>query len=404
MAFLFIIPLPFATATTYKTLYSFANGQDGGIPSSGVTFDAKGNLFGTTYQGGPSKEGVVYELSPNKDGTWTESVVHSFVYSEGDVPAEGVIIDSSGNLYGSTTSGGPDRIGTVFELSPDGGAWMLNLIYDSIGGPFVFDSAGSLYGSLGEGDNLAGAIGELSPAPDLWSYTLLHSFCAHRPQCSDGIQPQGPLAWDSAGNLYGNTIHGGIYKYPTPCADDQGCGLVFQMRPRPDGTWSYRILHWFGSFVGDGLLLNGGLLVDDQGNVYRSTGVGGPSGTGTVFELSPRPTGRKGQSIVYSEAQLYTFPNCSQGCGPFDVLTRDSAGNLYGAAGGGNTSCGGYCGVVYRLSPQRDGTWKYNLLHAFTGSDGAGPYGVTVGADGNIYGATIAGGTYNHGVVFEITP
>jgi uncharacterized repeat protein (TIGR03803 family) len=82
----------------------------------------------------------------------------------------------------------------------------------------------------------------------------------------------------------------------------------------------------------------------------------------------------------------------------------DKAGNLYGAAGGGNQSCGGSCGLIFRLSPQRDGTWKYAVVHDFNGQDGNGPNGVTVGADGNLYGTTIAGGTYNRGVVFEITP
>jgi uncharacterized repeat protein (TIGR03803 family) len=268
----------------------------------------------------------------------------------------------------------------------------------------ILDKAGDLYAPLGLGDFLGGAVGKLSPGQDEWTYTALYSFCGHRPQCVDGIQPQGPLAWDTAGNLYGNTLNGGIYKYPTPCPDQQGCGLVFQMHPRPDGTWSYRILHWFGGFLNDGLLLNGGLVVDGNGNVYGSTAVGGITGTGTVFQLSPRPQGRKGPSVLYSEKQLYTFPDCSKGCGPFGPLTRDSAGNLYGAAGGGNTSCGGYCGVVYKLSPQHDGTWKYTPLHIFNGSDGIGPNGVTIGADGNLYGTTIAGGQFNHGVAFEITP
>jgi len=82
----------------------------------------------------------------------------------------------------------------------------------------------------------------------------------------------------------------------------------------------------------------------------------------------------------------------------------DKAGNLYGAAEGGNNACLGGCGVIYLLSPQGDGTWKYSVLHKFNGADGNGPWAVTVGADGNLYGTTAAGGQQNAGVVFEITP
>ena len=394
-------------ATSYKILYNFSLGQDAAGPAASVTFDAQGNLFGTTLGGGTFNNGTVFELTYSPDTGWTETILHSFNYKvDGQRPDGAPAFDSNGNLYGTTPFNGPQLTGTVFELSPNGGGWDFNLLYDvGTHGGVILDQAGNLYAPLGAGDFLGGAIGKLSPAPNLWTYTALYSFCSQPlPHCGDGIDPQGPLAWDAAGNLYGNTLHGGIYPYPTPCGDNEGCGLVFQMRPRPDTTWSYRILHWFGAFPTDGLLLNGGLVVDGKGNVYGSTAVGGPTGTGTVFALSPKPDGHKGPSTLYSETQLYTFPDCSQGCGPFGVLARDSAGNLYGAAGGGNTSCGGYCGVVYRLSPQHDGTWKYTMLHAFRGSDGTGPNGVTVGPDGNLYGTTIIGGQYNRGVVFEITP
>ena len=80
-------------------------------------------------------------------------------------------------------------------------------------------------------DYLGGAIGKLSPAPNQWTYTALYSFCHNRPLCGDGIQPNAPLAWDDAGNLYGTTLNGGIYPYPNPCPDQQGCGVAFQMRP-----------------------------------------------------------------------------------------------------------------------------------------------------------------------------
>jgi uncharacterized repeat protein (TIGR03803 family) len=119
-----------------------------------------------------------------------------------------------------------------------------------------------------------------------------------------------------------------------------------------------------------------------------------------VFKLTPSTVGRG-----WKEAILYTFPDCSQGCGPYGAMALDKAGNLYGTANGGNTSCGGFsCGVVFRLSPRPNGTWNYSVVHKFTGADGFGPNGVTVGADGNLYGTTLAGGQYNLGVAFKITP
>jgi len=391
-------------ATSFKVLYNFSPSPAASEPAASVTFDSQGNLFGTTAVGGVYGDGTVFELTYSPDTGWTETILHSFNYKvDGQRPDGAPVFDPDGNLYGTTPFGGPGD-GTVFELSPNGNGWDFTLLYQyGVHGGVVLDKSGNVYAPLGFGQYNAGAIGKLSPSQGGWNYSAIFSFCFQRPQCIDGIQPQGPLAWDAAGNLYGNTLNGGIYKYPTPCGDDQGCGLVFQMRPRPDGSWSYRILYWFGAFPTDGLLLNGGLVVDGKGNVYGSTAVGGPTGTGTVFRLSPKPQGLKGPSTLYSETQLYTFPDCSQGCGPFGVLAQDSAGNLYGAAGGGNTSCGGYCGVVYRLSPH-DGTWKYTMLHAFTGSDGNGPNGVTVGPDGNLYGTTVIGGQNNRGVAFEITP
>lgn len=386
-------------ATTFKVLHQFAGNQDGEVPSWGVTEDSSRNLFGTAYGGGQFQGGVVFELSPNQDGTWSETVVYNFDFNSnvGSMPATGVVLDHDGNLYGSTVSGGPNDSGTAFELSPIGGGWTIEVLYEKNGAArMILDSIGNLYGPLGPGDYLGGAIGKLSPAPGEWNYTALHSFC-QTPGCKDGILPLSPLAWDAAGNLYGTTLEGGIYQ--------PGYGVAYQLRPRADGTWAYHILHWFSAFVGDAVLPNGGMVVDSKGNVYGSSGVGGPTFTGTVFKLSPQPPGQWGQSVGYSETQLYTFPDCAQGCGPENPLVMDKAGNLYGTAGGGSTSCGGfYCGVVFRLSPRRDGTWKYVVLRKFSGSDGESPAGVIVDANGNLFGTTRGGGQYNKGVIFEITP
>lgn len=394
-----------AWPATYMVIQDFDCSSGACGPSGPLTLDQNYNLYGSVSGGGMNAEGVVFELTRNPDDTWTQTVLHSFDFGiDGESPRFGLALDGAGSLYGTTTTGGPQDLGTTFQLSPNGRGWTINLIHDSASGPLVLDSTGNVYGPIGPGAYKNGAVAELSSGPSGWSYTALYSFC-RAPGCSDGSDPQGPLAWDAAGNLYGTTLYGGIFPHPAKCADARGCGVVFRLRPRPDGTWQYRILHWFGAFIDDGQLPNGGLVVDGKGNVYGSTGYGGENFSGgTVFKLSPHPPGL-GQSTLYSETQIYNFPDCTQGCGPENPLVMDQAGNLYGTAGGGNTSCDGvYCGVVFRLKAQPDGTWKYSVLHKFSGPDGWAPTGITLAPDGTIYGTTLLGGKFNLGVAYEITP
>jgi len=387
-----------APATTFKVLYSFAMQTDGKLPSWTVAVDKTGNIFGTTFQGGDSNAGVAYELSPQPDGTWTETVIHSFSFADGEPPVSGVILDESGNVYGATPAGGPTGTGTIFQIAPSGGDWVFTLLHDSGSAGLVFDTKGNLYGAIGPGKYQAGAVGELSPGPDGWTYTVLYSFCS-QPQCSDGDSPEAPLLFDAAGNLYGTASSGGDFEFCV--ADTYGCGVAFQLKLNRDGSWTYHLLHAFATDLSDGETPTGALAIDRSGSLYGTTIAGGPTGGGTVYQLIPSSVGQG-----WREAILYTFPNCVKGCTPTSGLAMDKAGNLYGAAGGGNMLCAGsnYCGVVYELSPEGGNKWKYTVLHKFSGTDGYGPLGVTVGSDGNLYGTTLRGGKDNLGVVFEITP
>ena len=387
-----------ASSSTYKVLYSFTRMQDGGIPGATVTADANGNLFGTTAQGGDSGEGVVYELSQDNNGQWTETVVHSFVHQEGDNPDAAMVFDNQGDLYGTTADGGPTNQGIIFELTPEGNDWTLNMIYDyGLRAGVLLDNGGNVYAPVGPGNFGLGAIAELSPGPSGWTYTSLYSFCA-QPKCSDGSNPTAPPVWGVGGSLYGTTLWGGNQKN---CSQGSyGCGVVFRLSRNGDNSWTYVVLHSFAAFLTDGQTPTGSLLVDDGGTIYGATRYGGGSSAGTIFKLTPSTIGGN-----WIESIVYSFPDCSHGCQPHNGLVRDASGNLYGVSGGGNMTCSGFaCGVVYRLSPQRNGSWKYSVVHKFNGSDGNGPNGVTVGADGNLYGTTISGGQYNFGAVFEITP
>jgi uncharacterized repeat protein (TIGR03803 family) len=291
------------SAWTETVLHSFNNnGTDGMNPYAGLVFDSAGNLYGTTYGGGTYSYGTVFELSPAAGGAWTESVLHSFNFSAGDGanPTAGVILDSAGNLYGTTLGGGAYSEGMAFELTPStGGSWtetaLHNFIYsysvyDGYGpyGGLILDASGNLYGTtvygIENGNMTGGTIYELSPATGgTWNETILYYFAD-----ADGNAPQASLVLDSAGNLYGSADYGGtggLY------------GTVFELSPQAGGGWTPKLLYDFGKSSGaDGGNPQSALVFDSAGNLYGTTFLGGPSrecaaegafGCGTVFEIKP---------------------------------------------------------------------------------------------------------------------
>jgi uncharacterized repeat protein (TIGR03803 family) len=398
---------------TESVLYSFSTGAGGFSPTGNVSFDASGNLIGVTGSGGSGTgNGVVYKLTPGSS-TWTESVLYSFNGgTDGIRPVSNVIFDSAGDIFGVTNQGASANYGTVYELAPSAGTYAENQLYAfpatdgaSVAGGLVADSAGNLYGTavLG-GMNLCpnggyfgcGSVYKLSPASNgTWERTVLHNFTG----ASGGNSPAASLTFDSAGNLYGTTA-GGI----------GDAGTVFRLSPSGSG-WTFRTLYTFGSHGKDGVTPLGNLIFDGAGNIYGTTSSGGNGSylncgpCGTVFKLTPSTGGH------YTESIIYDFQGLADGSDPVAGLALDSAGNLYGTTYEGGTGGGSNgCGVVYRLSPNSNGTWTQATLYSFNcGSDGGGPEGALVlDAAGNLYGTTPIGGTgsacgYGCGVVFELT-
>jgi uncharacterized repeat protein (TIGR03803 family) len=217
----------------------------------------------------------------------------------------------------------------------------------------------------------------LSVAPSAHAQTLkqLFPFCA-LPGCPEGSLPLGSLI-DFGGNLYGTTEQGGT----------NNTGTVYQLTPKGTET----VLYSFGSANGgDGNYPQTGVIADSQGNLYGATENGGVNGYGTIFKLTPNGT----ETLVH----VYG-PDPLGGAYPYGPLVLDADGNIYGAAysGGGF----GY-GTVFRISP--DG--QQQILHSFNpnAGDGTAPTGgLVVDQHGNLYGTTTAGGTYNDGTVFEMT-
>lgn len=275
-----------------SVLHSF-NGNDGDAPFAGVIFDASGNLYGTTVGGGDTQgHGVVFQLTPTANGKWKETVLHRFTGGkDGALPFAGVIFDKNGNLYGTADSGGDlsnclgSGCGVVFRLTPGSrGKWKENVLHAFAGGkdgatPFdlVLDSAGNLYSTTNSGGKLGnGTAFQLSPSTGGgWKKTTLHNFGGS----GDGGGPGAGLILDAAGNLYGTTIFGG-----QSCGS--GCGIVFELTPTSNDHWKERILY---SFRGgdDGGAPSADLTIDSGGNLYGTTPGGGAHNAGVVFEVSP---------------------------------------------------------------------------------------------------------------------
>ncbi len=208
-----------------KVLYSFGNGTDGAVPVAGVTFDAAGNLYGTTSAGGTYGYGIVFRLKPSKSG-WTESVLHDFQNSsDGAVPYAGLIFDKLGNLYGAATEGGTGGGGTVFQLTPSKGHWKFAVLYGlpgwGISGSFrnlFLDASGDIYATTHcDGADNSGTVYKLRYSGDTWTYTSLYVFSGG----SDGQFSFSSPVFDKHGNLYGTTKQGGA----------NGYGVVFKVNP-----------------------------------------------------------------------------------------------------------------------------------------------------------------------------
>jgi uncharacterized repeat protein (TIGR03803 family) len=313
-------------------LYNFTGGDDGANPYAGVIMDSAGNLYGTAAGGGSSGTGVVYKL----DATGHETVLYSFAgpsgcfgcpNASGSFPYSGVIMDSAGNLYGTTQYGGASGWGVVYKLDANGHETVLhNFTFGTDGGASVagviMDSAGNLYGTTQYGGvSFGGAVYKLNVATG--QFTVLHNFTFG----PDGGGSEAGLILDSAGNLYGTTASGGG---PGCCPGQPG--VVFKVNPAGVET----VLYTFGGGA-DGNTPEGGVISDPAGNLYGTTLYGG-SGSGVVFELFP-----SGQETV-----LYTFTGGADGGGPVTGVILDSAGNLYGTTAGGGQAA---AGVVYKITP-----------------------------------------------------
>ncbi len=347
-----------------NVLYSFQAANDGAGPNGELVVDSKGNLYGTTAGGG-SDFGTAFELSPPTvpGGAWTENIIYNFSLDSGINPFAGLTMDAAGNLYGVTWLGGPGGGGDVFELSPP------------------------------------------SQQGGTWTATILYDFSAP----NDGYSPLASVTFDQEGNLYGTTSVGG--KNPNPCMG--GCGTVFRLAPPKSGSgpWTETVLYNFPGTTGeDGYGgTYSGVAVGLDGSVYCTSGsdpTKAKGKLGNVFRLTPKHNKRG----TYEFTTLYKFAGGVDGSGPNGTPIFDQQGNLYGTTYGGGT---GGSGTVFQLTnngtPQ--GPWTETVLYSFTGgTDGANPSGkLLMDGNGNLYGTTASGGDFSCystgcGTVFKLSP
>jgi len=377
-----------AHAQKETIVYSFeTQGGDGVGPIGGVITDPKGNIYGTTSAGGTNNKGTVFEISGGK-----ERILWNFGGpGDGAQPYGNLVRDAAGHLFGTTLTGGSLGLGTVFEITGLNKETVLVSFVETNGalpfGGLVRDRAGNLYGVTSSGGTRGlGLIFEVSSSG---TFSILYQFTG----APDGAIPEGSLLLDSKGNLFGLTAAGGTGKQSF-CTS--GCGTVFEYSASKLESVLY-------SFTGgaDGATPAGGafLINDAKGNLFGTTTAGGTvnsacptTGCGVVFEVSGT-----------SEKVLYAFqgqPNNNDGANPYSGLIRDGKGNLYGTTINGGIN--GH-GVLYEITTA--GAEK--ILHSFPAQVGDGVLplsSIVPDGNGGGYGTTEGGGQFGGGTVYDIAP
>ena len=386
-----------AWAAAPQIIYNFAGDDDGEYVDSDLVIDGAGNLYGTSVQGGDFGSGTVFQVTPNANGSSTHTVLYSFTGgADGGEPYKGVTLDSQGNLYGTAVTGG----------------------------------GGSCEGGCG-------VAYKLTNSGAVWTQTVIHTFTGG----DDGSGPGSGLTVGRHGAIYGVTPTGGA----------NGVGVVFKLRPLPDGTWKLEVLH---AFTGgdDGLGGSAGRLLLSKGTLYGVTTAGGANGKGVAYKITPtqgawqfttlyafkgQPDAgfpystlamdsdgrlygttyydgahnlgsvyqlRLGSDGTWKERVLYSFKGGTDGSSSIGNVVIDKAGAIYGTTSAGGASCD--CGVIFKVKHLLDGSWRETVKYRFKGApDGGFAYNGMVGdSAGNFYGTTVHGGTTDDGVIYKFTP
>jgi uncharacterized repeat protein (TIGR03803 family) len=396
-----------AWASTETVIYNFNNYTgDGYYPYSGLVADKAGNLYGTTQSGGANNLGSVFELKLS-GGVWTETLLYSFAggVTDGEYPEYSpLVFDAAGNLYGTTQNGGSScNCGTVFKLTKSGSTWKETVLHAFLGyaqkdgylpqAGLSFDTAGNLYGTTYQGGAFnVGTVFQLAPVKGSWKYRVIHHFDNAN---GGAAYPLGGITQGANGYYYGTTYYGG-FAY--------NAGAIYRLF-QARNVWVAQNVFYFLE-GGDGIGPDSSLTMDANGNMYGTTYNGGAGescsgGCGTVYKMT------LGKNNTYTHSVIYSFQaGDKDGETPWygAGVTLDAKGNLYGTSryGGKGTQ---NAGTVYELKVSGS-SYKESLLWSFdtVSGDGYYPLGGVILVKGNIFGTTYAGGSHGAGTAFEIKP
>jgi hypothetical protein len=381
-------------ASTESLLYSFG-GSGSAAPNSGMIADSTGALYGTTIYGGGG--GTVFKLTPNHSGHSYRALYNFPGGAGGNVP-EAVVMGSGGSLYGVTFAGGVGNggagWGTVFKLAPQSSGYSATILYRFAGypdagqpnGPIAIDKTGSLYGSSQFGGTTNnGAVFKMTPSASGYSESLIYSF----PGGSGGEMPEAGVAMDQHGNIFGTTGYGGSFQ--GVCGSLGGCGIVFEISPTKSG-YSERVIHAFEGNPNDGDMPYGVPTVDQHtGAIYGTTAYGGlyeRNANGTAFKLVPKGS-------AYTESILHSFTG-GDGFLPQGALLVTRDGTVYGTTSFGGGGCRGIgCGSVFEITPAHGG-YAFHVVYDFENPRrGADPEqtNLLTDASGALFGTTRSGGS-----------
>ena len=315
-----VLELP-SGAGAVTTMYAFTGPPDGATPYGGLLVDPQGNLFGTTSAGGTFGNGTVFEIPT---GSSVPTILHSFTGADGANPRANLMMDPSGNLFGTTVNGGALGSGTVFEIPHSGGFFTLHDFtgFADGGAPYgglLRDAAGNLFGTTFSGGG--GHNGTLFEIPHGGGFTTLLSFTG----TANGAKPTGQLTLDNAGNIFGTTSAGGAH----------GNGTIFVIAA---SAGSLTTLYSFTGGV-DGASPYAGLTLDSSGDLFGTTFRGGAYARGTVFEI---PFGAS------TPQTLYSFTGGADGLNPYGPVTVTTQGNIFGTTTGGGAAG---LGTLISLAP-----------------------------------------------------
>lgn len=344
---------------TFTDLADF-NTTNGKQPMSTLIADAQGNLYGTTYIGGASSVGTVFKMDHT---THAITVLATFNGANGANPMGGLVMDASGNLYGTTNIGGANNLGTVFEVVSGSGTVTVLASFNGAGnganpqGSLYRDASGNLFGTTyAGGSSSKGTVFEVANGSG--TITTLVTFTG-----TNGASPMMALSSDAGGNLYGTTSTGGA----------NNAGTIFKLTA---GTWALTTLH--DCAYADGSSPESTLLIDASGNIYGTTWGYNATGQGGLFKID---------AATHTYTNLYSF-NAPNGTAPMGNLVM--YGNcLYGTTGT----------TVFQYSLTSS---TLTTVNTFSWATGSTPLGLYVDANGNLFGACQAGGTGSSGTIYEL--